>query len=47
MFGPPLIFAASLFIIFRDKSIWARLGLYISFITFVLWLIVVLWGAFN
>jgi hypothetical protein len=43
MSGPPVFFVAALAAIFMDKSChWARSGLLISFITFVLWLIFVI-----
>ncbi|MHC4456724.1 MAG: hypothetical protein ACYS0I_06455 [Planctomycetota bacterium] len=43
MSGPPVFFVVALAAIFMDKSCrWARSGLLISFITFVLWLIFVI-----
>jgi hypothetical protein len=48
MFGPPVFFVVALVAVFMDKYCdWARNGLLVSFITFVLWLIFVIGGGFE
>jgi hypothetical protein len=42
-----VIFAVAIFIRFRDKSVWSKAGFVISFITLVLWLVIVFTGGFS